>query len=87
LKEWRSFVGHINSSNPFKELWDKLCEYNYSRTVKLQTDCPTRFSSTITMLRQAVAWKDVVEEIWKWTGTHEEFSKHHVGCFLIYYLL
>lgn len=82
LKEWRAFVGHINSSNPFKELWDKLCFLRHSTQIALQSDCPTRFSSTITMIEQAVKFKYVVEDIWDITAHSSEWRKHHVYYFI-----
>lgn len=79
LKEWRSFVGHIHSSNPFKELWDKCCNLVYQSKKPLQPDCPTRFTSTVTMLQQAVTVKEAVEEMWEITARKpDEWDKHHV---------
>jgi hypothetical protein len=92
LAEWRSFVGHIHSSNPFKELWDEICTTKYNKLVGLQPDCITLFSSTITMLAQAVSVKEAVEMMYKWTISEKEWEKHHVctvvsSYFLIYRLM
>ena len=76
-------MGHVNSSNPFKELWDKLCLTQYQQTVALQSDCVTRFSSTVAMLSQAVQVKEVVELIYKWTHNEKEWEKHHVCSCLV----
>ena len=60
LVSWRKFISTINMSNPFKEAWDDVCKSKFLKTVKLQQDSPTRWSSTVAMLKKAVKVQDAV---------------------------
>jgi len=62
LLPWRSFIAHLNYSNPFFEFFSVcrskiLGEDNKER---LQRDCETRWSSTLKMLAKAEKFKEVV---------------------------
>lgn len=63
LVPWRAFIKAINQSNPFKEAWDKCCVGAFGKKIKLQKDCPTRWSSTVVMIRKAVKTKEAVKQM------------------------
>jgi hypothetical protein len=42
LAEWRTFIKHLNQSQPFREAWDRVCQLHYNEKKVLQKDTPTR---------------------------------------------
>ena len=60
LVPWRDFIRVTKQSNPFNEIWAKICTEKYGKAVALQKDTITRWSSTISMLTKAVAVKEAV---------------------------
>jgi hypothetical protein len=85
IADWKRFVSQIHQSNPFKELWDEICMTEYQKKVKLHQDCPTRFSSTVNMLREATLVSSAVEKIYD-RCKHPALLAYHVS-FLNFILL
>ena len=63
LIPWRTFIKRIRQSNPFSEMWDKSCFEILGKTVQLQKDTPTRWSSTVRMMEKALLVMKVVPEM------------------------
>jgi hypothetical protein len=68
---WRSFITHLNFSDPFNRLFEEckatiFKDEKYktltteNKRIRPQKDSETRWSSTATMLRKALKFKDVV---------------------------
>jgi hypothetical protein len=70
IEDWRCFVSRINFSNPCKETWDDICKATFGKTITLSKDCPTRWSSTITMLQSALQVKRAVQAMRAISGRH-----------------
>jgi len=76
LAEWRTFVKKINTSNPFRELWQRCCNEVFEKEITLQIDTETRWSSTVSMLEKAVFVQAAVERIYNLTLNHEYQAYH-----------
>lgn len=63
LLEWRVFIKRLRKSHPFLEMWIQCCHQYFGKEIVLQTDTPTRWSSTVTMLAKAVSVKEAVERM------------------------
>jgi hypothetical protein len=75
LEEWRLFIKRIRQSKPFEELWNECTLQLFGREVVLQQDTPTRWSSTVLMLKKAFSVRLAVERMRICTtGTEHEVS-------------
>jgi len=75
LQCWRTFVKRLHQSKPFEDLWVQCCQVHNGKEVVLQSDSPTRWSSTVSMLGKATTVKLAVERMFNLTANanHHEF--------------
>jgi hypothetical protein len=60
LIEWRQFVKRIRKSNPLSESWTDTCNILYKKSITLQPDSDTRWSSTVAMFSKAYEVREAV---------------------------
>lgn len=63
LVEWRLFIKRIKQSKPFEDLWIESTTQLYGKPITLQKDTPTRWSSTVMMLKKAFSVRLAVERM------------------------
>jgi hypothetical protein len=63
LVEWRLFIKRIRQSKPFEDLWIESTTQLYGKPITLQKDTPTRWSSTVMMLKKAFSVRLAVERM------------------------
>ena len=63
LVEWRAFIKRIKQSKPFEDLWNECTTQLLGKLIMLQKDTPTRWSSTVMMLKKAFLVRLAVERM------------------------
>lgn len=76
LLSWRTFIKRIRKSNPFRELWVECCQQFYGKEIILQSDTPTRWSSTVSMAYKSLSVKQAAERMFNITNT-DALREHH----------
>jgi hypothetical protein len=72
LIDLRTFIKRIRQSKPFEDLWDQCCKQFYEKTISLPKDTPTRWSSTINMLKKATEVKLAIERMYNITQGNKD---------------
>jgi hypothetical protein len=63
LVEWRAFIKRIKQSKPLEDLWNECTTQLFGKLIMLQKDTPTRWSSTVMMLKKAFFVRLAVERM------------------------